>query len=344
MGEKNEVKVRLSTVVCLFIIVLLIIGLVGMYLYYNKNISNTIVGNDSEVKINKIEEKEIDKSSDFESIYKALVDSEYSNLKSFITSDNKIKEIRVCGITIYNEDYLNATRGNLSEDSNENKVMGSCIFTVEFEDIKGLTLAGSKGNIHAIEGNCLIDEKEFIFDKKTNKIELCTSLYKNEQVTEEKENTKNIIEVPTTDLVAIYCDANNEKAELFFSYIKDGKVYYFHESDYEGKTTGQYYKFSINLMGQYQYEEKMKQCEGIDNAKRIKMYNSGTGIKPVIYVITEDGKVYTGSFFEHDFALHLDNRLKEYEVEDILSKTGEMKDEFKLLLKDGTTKTVTVEL
>lgn len=162
--------------------------------------------------------------------------------------------------------------------------------------------------------------------------------------TEEKEDTKKTSEVPTTDLVAVYCDANNEKAELFFSYVKDGKVYFFHESDYEGKTTGQYYKFSINLMGQYQYEEKMKQCEGIDNAKRIKMYNSGTGIKPVIYVITEDGKVYTGSFFEHDFALHLDNRLKEYEVEDILSKTGEMKDKFKLLLKDGTTKTVTVEL
>ena len=30
--------------------------------------------------------------------------------------------------------------------------------------------------------------------------------------------------------------------------------------------------------------------------------------------------------------------------QDILSKTGEMKDNFKLLLKDGTTKTVTVEL
>ena len=181
-------------------------------------------------------------------------------------------------------------------------------------------------------------------EDRNEELEVKNNIGLNEQVTEEKEDTKKISEVPTTDLVAIYCDANNEKAELFFSYIKDGKVHYFHESDYDGKTTGQYYKFSINLMGQYQYEEKMKQCEGIDNAKRIKMYNSGTGIKPVIYVITEDGKVYTGSFFEHDFALNLDNRLKEYEVEDILSKTGEMKDEFKLLLKDGTTKTVTVEL
>ena len=59
------------------------------------------------ITINEIGEKEVYKTSDFESIYKSLVDSEYSNLKSFITSDNKIKEIRVSGITIYTEDYLN---------------------------------------------------------------------------------------------------------------------------------------------------------------------------------------------------------------------------------------------
>ena len=43
MEEKKSIKVSLETVVCLFIIVLLIIGLVGMYLYYNKNNSNIIV-------------------------------------------------------------------------------------------------------------------------------------------------------------------------------------------------------------------------------------------------------------------------------------------------------------
>lgn len=181
--------------------------------------------------------------------------------------------------------------------------------------------------------NSLIENEE-VMDK--NNIVL------NGQETEEIENTKKPSEIPTTDLFAIYCTANNENAKLFFSYIKDGKVYYFHESDYEGKTTGQYYKFSINLMGQY--EEKMKQCEGIDNAKRIKMYNSGTGILPIVYVITEDGEVYTGSLMNEGFALKLDNRLKEYKVEDILSKTGETKDNFELLLQDGTIKTVTVEL
>lgn len=241
MGENKEIKVRLSTVVCIFVILILVVALVAVY-------------------------------------YLGFI------------KDNNTNNM------IANEDILEK-----SNNSNNTIVNG-----------------------------------EIVVEKNNNIL--------NEQLIEKKEDIEKISDVPTTDLVAIYCDANNEKAELFFSYIKNGKIYYFHESDYEGKTTGQYYKFSINLNGQYQYEEKMKQCEGIDNAKRIKMYNSGTGILPTIYVITEDGKVYTGSFFEHDFSLNIDNRLKEYEVEDILSKTGEMKDNFELLLKDGTTKTVTVEL
>lgn len=164
-----------------------------MYLYYNKNNTNIIVGKDSKVKINEIGEKEVYKTSDFESIYKALVDSEYINLKSFIASENKIKEINVSGITIYTENYLKATGIKLLENSGENKIMGSCVFSVEFEDIEGLTLAGNKGNIHAIVGNCLTDEKEFVFDRSTNKIELCTSLY-----TEESETSSSKLSIEDT--------------------------------------------------------------------------------------------------------------------------------------------------
>lgn len=190
---KNKIKLSLGTVICLFIIVLLIIGLVCMYLYYNKNNTNIIVGKDSKVKINEIGEKEVYKTSDFESIYKALVDSEYINLKSFIASENKIKEINVSGITIYTENYLKATGIKLLENSGENKIMGSCVFSVELEDIEGLTLAGNKGNIHAIVGNCLTDEKEFVFDRSTNKIELCTSLY-----TEESETSSSKLSIEDT--------------------------------------------------------------------------------------------------------------------------------------------------
>jgi len=222
MEEKKLIKVSLGTVICLFIIVLLIIGLVGMYLYYNKNNSNIIVGNDSEVKINEIGEKEVYKTSDFESIYKSLIDSEYSNVKSFITSDNKIKEIRVSGITIYTEDYLNATGIQLTENISENDVIGSCVFTVEFENVEGLALAGSKGDIHAIVGNCLTDQKDFIFNKDTNKIELCTSLYQKENTISQEETQKP--ESTISEFELVYNAIQNTNNNNIKNYYSNGKI------------------------------------------------------------------------------------------------------------------------
>lgn len=173
------------------------------------------------------------------------------------------------------------------------------------------------------------------FEKNRN-LEENSNIIGNENTSgnlEENSNSignKNISEVPVTDLVAV-SSMQGEEDKLFFAYIEDGKVYYFYKSD-------------VWLLGQYEYDEKMKVYDGIDNAKRIKMYNLGTGILPTVYVITEDGKVYTGRLIYDNFRLELDNRLAEYEIEDILNKTGEMQDVFELLLKDGTTKTVTFEL
>lgn len=338
MEEKKSIKVSLGTVVCLFIIVLLIIGLVGMYLYYNKNNSNIIDGKDSEVKINEIGEKEIYKTSDFESIYKSLVDSEYNNLKSFITSDNKIKEIRVSGITIYTEDYLNATGIKLTENNTENKVMGSCVFTVEFEDIEGLALAGSKGNIHAIVGNCLTDEKDFIFDTNTNKIELCTSLYQRENQ-DEKEDIKTI---PTSDLITLYYDVNNEGANVFYAYIEDGYLYYFNDDvRADGVAEGAFDFTSVFRSNMAEYDGIKKYSE-LSNIKKMKTYNIGTGVNPVIFLITENGEVYTITIYsDNGIKAEIYEVLKDYKVEDILSHTGEMYSVFELLLKDGSTKTVT---
>lgn len=160
-----------------------------MYVHYNKNNLNNIVKTNSEVRINEIEEKNLYKTSDFQLIYNSLVDLEYNNLKSLITSKNKIKEITVSGITIYTDDYLTARGINLVNNDNENKIMGYCVFSIEFEDIEGLTLAGSKGSIHEIIGNCLTEDKDFIFDRNTNKIELCTSIYTESQ--DESVNSKN---------------------------------------------------------------------------------------------------------------------------------------------------------
>lgn len=175
--EKNSAKISLGTAVCLFIIILLVASLVSMYLYYNKNDVNSIIKTDANGEKVAIEENELYKYSDFDLIYKSLINTEYNNLESFITSDNKIKDIDVSAITLYTEDYLNATGSKLAEEPDENTIMGACVFTIEFESIDGLALAGSPGGIHKTSGNRLTDEKYFIFDKTTKKVELCTSIY-----------------------------------------------------------------------------------------------------------------------------------------------------------------------
>ena len=179
MEEKKQIKMSLGTSICIFIIILLVIALAGMYLYFNKegkNNVNGIVKVNSKVGMQEKEEKDLYKVSDFELINNSLIDAKYNNLKSFITSKNEIEEIVVNGITIYTEEYLKVIGNTSSLDIKENEIAGSCVFTIKFKDIEGLALAGSKGDPHGEVGNCLVDQKEFVFDKTTNRIELCTGL------------------------------------------------------------------------------------------------------------------------------------------------------------------------
>lgn len=43
----------------------------------------------------------------------------------------------------------------------------------------------------------------------------------------DKFNTLNT--VPTSDLVSLYYEVNNEKANIFYAYIEDGYLYYFND-------------------------------------------------------------------------------------------------------------------
>ena len=335
MEEKNKIKVSFGTVICLFVIILLVISLVCMYLYYNKNNVNTIIKVDSNDEKVAISEKELYEFSDFELIYKSLINTEYNNLKSFITSDNKIKSIDVSAITIYTEDYLNATEIKLNEKVDENTIMGSCVFSIEFENIDGLVLAGSKGSIHAVIGNCLIDEKAFIFDKTTSKIELCTSLYTEELKTEENIQTT----VPTSDLATLYCVSTKDYSHVFYAYIENGYLYYFNSKvEPTDETTYNYTSFFNN--GQ------TEKYIGLNNIKRIKTFNIGTSVNPVPFVITTDGEVYRINHWTKDNSIEVElyEPLKDYKVEDILSQSGEVYVVFEVLLKDGTTTTVTEDL
>lgn len=241
MEEKKSIKVSLGTVVYLFIIVLLIIGLVGMYLYYNQDDSNSVTEKDS-----KVETKELEK---------------------------------------------NESNNVLNVELNQNK--------------------------------------------------------ENEQVSQsEKNETETIKTIPTSDLTTLNYYINDESANIFYAYIEDGYLYYFNESADVNKISEGTFQFMSGII-KYPGDQRVKKYEGLNNIKKMTTYNIGTGINPVLFLITESGEVYSiniYSNFNSSNGVNIETYegLKDYKIEDILSHDGEMYSVFEVLLKDGSTKTVTV--
>ena len=97
-----------------------------------------------------------------------------------------------------------------------------------------------------------------------------------------------------------------------------------------------YFYYSIN-------GENAKKYEGLSNVIKVKVFNIGTGINKVPFLITEDGKVYeVKKDLNGNIKAVIYKPLKNYKVEDILDKTGETKSIFKVLLKDKTIKEIEV--
>ena len=143
------------------------------------------------------------------------------------------------------------------------------------------------------------------------------TLIKQEEIKEqEKEEKTNIDkkeenETNETNLMPIF--------EISKAYVKDGYFYY-----------------SIN-------GEDAKRYEELSNVTKVRVFNIGTGINKVPFLITEDGKAYeVKKDLSGNIKAVMYKPLKNYKVEDILDKTGETKSIFKLLLKDKTTKEVEV--
>ena len=87
-------------------------------------------------------------------------------------------------------------------------------------------------------------------------------------------------------------------------------------------------------------EEKPKKIEGVSNLKALYIYNIGTGVNQVPFVVAQDGTVYRLNYQEK---LVKYEELANYKVDKILSHEGEMYDVFTLQLLDGTTKIVEVK-
>ena len=134
--------------------------------------------------------------------------------------------------------------------------------------------------------------------------------------------------VPTTDLVTLFYSTSGEQKDIFYAYISDGNLYYIKDT-----------KVNTIISG-----NEMKKYEALSDIKRIKQYNFGTSVMPEIFLITEDGKVYSAVVFGDGVGENPEFKLVEafqdYKVEDITNMEGEMESTYTLLLQDGTTVTV----
>lgn len=149
--------------------------------------------------------------------------------------------------------------------------------------------------------------------------------------------------VPTSDLVSLYYEANNEKANIFYAYIEDGYLYYFNDYVQEDGEIDGAFNFISSFTTSSNNKNKMKKYTKLNNIRRIKTYNVGTSVDILPILITESGEIYTIDFYNIEgIKIEKYDELKNYKIDDILSCTGEMNTEFKLLLKDGTIRNVTI--
>lgn len=131
--------------------------------------------------------------------------------------------------------------------------------------------------------------------------------------------------VPTSELVTLYYEADNI---FFYAYIEDGYLYYF-KDDTRSFTSSN--------------SENMQKYEDLCDIKKMKTFNLGTGVNPVPFLITEEGQVFCVNFdTDNGIDVEIYEELKDYKIEDILDHSGEWNSVFEILLKDGTTTTVTV--
>lgn len=160
---------------------------------------------------------------------------------------------------------------------------------------------------------------------------------------EENDELDMLNTVPTSDLVSLYYEVNNEKANIFYAYIEDGYLYYFNDYVQEdGKIDGAF-DFISSFTTSSNNKNKMKKYTKLNNIRRIKTYNVGTSVDILPILVTESGETYTIDFYNiEEIKIEKYDELKNHKIDDILSCTGEMNIEFKLLLKDGTIKNVTI--
>lgn len=132
-----------------------------------------------------------------------------------------------------------------------------------------------------------------------------TKLTNNNEETEESINDNNIL----------ITDYSNNKLKAYL----DNGILYYQTNDGEIKTYA-----------------------AVTSIKKIKAFSYGTSVRKELFLITESGKVYsTIDLYDNELNFTETDIFKNYEVENITSKKGEVKEEFEVLLKSGKTIIIT---
>lgn len=145
----------------------------------------------------------------------------------------------------------------------------------------------------------------------------------NEVIKEEK--IDNIIS--TKDLVTSYFFMDEGKLVFFYGYLDNGD-FYFRKIDNNDTDKS----FTV-------YDNKMTKYEGLNNIKKLKTFNYGSDRKPISFLITEDGKLYSVYYSQSENVQVVVSKVtSDLEVEDIISLNEE--NDMVLLLKNKENKTI----
>lgn len=172
--------------------------------------------------------------------------------------------------------------------------------------------------------------------------EKIAELEKNALALNEKFDELQDSSVPVNELSALTYIATNKSINLFYGYIEDGKLFY----SFDNQTANT----SLDSAFEYISTEDIKQYDNLTNIERIKIFNFGTSVNRVPLLITQDGKVYQVSIYNNELEISLFEELKDYDIDNILevSKLDVSGDNWvtkcKVLLNDGTTKTIEIYL
>ena len=194
-----------------------------------------------------------------------------------VASNNEIKSVIVNGITIYTNEYCEVQNmGYLSEEYKD-KIVGYCVYTMEFENIQGLSLAGSKGEPYGTYENALLNGTTFVYNPETNNIEIGNEL---EFVKDKGNNGHNIHDIELDDTLGnvrfnnvykkIYNDlatggivASNNKIKKIF--INSITIYTDRYTQITGKS-GEPKEIDTDVVGNYTFIMEFEDIEGLELA------------------------------------------------------------------------------